>query len=151
MTQFLVVKGMYSNRLQRAFGQKASALLYMPLVFLIFSLSPSHDPEPTFPKDLICIISIRFGQIKYLLAKIYAMGETLLLSQQNTRTPRKKACFLLHKTDPAVKRKRIELNRIFFDPVQDFILKIKKVFNSFHSLLVKIRRSSVRKTLDSHL
>ena len=37
------------------------------------------------------------------------------------------ALFLLHKTNPVVKRKRIELNRIFFDPVQDFILKIKKV------------------------
>ena len=53
--------------------------------------------------------------------------------------------------EPALKRKRFELIRIFFDPVQGFILKIKNVFNSFHSLLVKIRRSSVRKTLDSHL
>ena len=73
------------------------------------------------------------------------------LSTAEIACARAKACFLLQKTNLVVKRKRIELNQIFFDPVQDFILKIKKVFNSFHSLLVKIRRSSVRKTLDSHL
>ena len=78
-----------------------------------------------------------------------AHGEKVSPQQKLCVRVRRRA-YLLHKTNLVVKWKQVELNQIFFDPVQDFILKIKKVFNSFHSLLVKIRRSSVRKISDSH-